>query len=40
MNGVSVRSLVLREGLLDEATFDALISPEAVCRLGSQEIPE
>jgi len=26
--------------LLDAATFDSLISPEAVCRLGSPEIPQ
>jgi len=39
-SGESVRERVLAEGLLDAATFDSLISPEAVCRLGSPEIPQ
>lgn len=39
-SGESVRSLVLAQGLLDAATFDSLISPEAVCRLGSPEVPQ
>lgn len=39
-SGKSVRELVLAQGLLDVATFDSLISPEAVCRLGSPEIPK
>jgi aspartate ammonia-lyase len=33
--GRTVRELVLAEALLDERTFDELVSPEAVCRLGS-----
>jgi aspartate ammonia-lyase len=37
--GRSIRDLALASGRLDAATFDALISPEAVCRLGSPEIP-
>jgi len=38
-SGQTVREIVLAQGLLDAATLDALISPEAVCRLGSPEIP-
>jgi len=38
--GKSVRELVLAEGLLAAADFDVLISPEAVCRLGSPELPK
>ncbi len=30
----SIRQLVLEEGILAEDAFDALITPEAVCRLG------
>jgi len=30
----SIRDLCVEEGWLDEATFDHLIKPEAVCRLG------
>ncbi|HOE67042.1 MAG TPA: aspartate ammonia-lyase [Candidatus Hydrogenedentes bacterium] len=30
----TVRDIVLQDGLLDEKTFDELITPEAVCRLG------
>ncbi len=33
-NGLGVRETVLSEGLMDAASFDALITPEAVCRLG------
>jgi aspartate ammonia-lyase len=36
-HGRSIRDLALGSGLLDAAAFDALISPEAVCRLGSPE---
>jgi aspartate ammonia-lyase len=36
--GRTVRELVVGSGLLDAATFDSLISPEAVCRLGSPDI--
>ncbi|MGC4113193.1 MAG: aspartate ammonia-lyase [Myxococcales bacterium] len=36
-SGRSVRETVLSEGALDEKTFDGLISPEAVCRLGTPE---
>jgi aspartate ammonia-lyase len=32
--GKSIRQVCLNEGLLDEAAFEALITPEAVCRLG------
>ena len=35
--GKSIRETVLAEGLLTAAQFDALISPEAVCRLGTPE---
>jgi aspartate ammonia-lyase len=33
--GVSIRQAACAEGMLTEAQFDALITPEAVCRLGS-----
>lgn len=33
--GVSIREIVLSNGLLTAEAFDALIAPEAVCRLGS-----
>jgi aspartate ammonia-lyase len=36
--GVSIRQIVLSKGLLDGEIFDALISPEAVCRLGSPRV--
>ena len=36
--GRSIREIVTAHGLLDEDAFDALISPEAVCRLGSPDI--
>ena len=36
--GRSIRSLVIEGGLLDDGAFEALISPEAVCRLGSPEV--
>ncbi|NLW49875.1 MAG: aspartate ammonia-lyase [Candidatus Brocadiaceae bacterium] len=35
--GRTVREVVLAEGILSEEAFDALISPEAVMRLGSPE---
>jgi aspartate ammonia-lyase len=34
--GRSLREIVVGSGLLTEAKFDQLISPEAVCRLGSE----
>ncbi len=37
--GRSIRELVVGGGLLDAASFDSLISPEAVCRLGSPDVP-
>jgi aspartate ammonia-lyase len=36
-SGRTVRQVVLAEGLLDEAAFDALTTPEAICRLGHPE---
>jgi len=33
-NGKTVRQLVLEQNLMSQSEFDALISPEAVCRLG------
>jgi aspartate ammonia-lyase len=33
----TIRQVCLDEGLLDKASFDELISPEAVCRLGMPE---
>jgi aspartate ammonia-lyase len=38
-NGVSIRQTVLSKGLLTAEAFDALIAPEAVCRLGSPDDP-
>ncbi|MBN2714057.1 MAG: aspartate ammonia-lyase, partial [Planctomycetes bacterium] len=32
--GLTIRAYVLANKILDEDEFDALISPEAVCRLG------
>jgi aspartate ammonia-lyase len=37
--GSTVRAACLNQGLLTADEFDALVSPEAVCRLGSPEIP-
>ncbi len=37
--GVSVRSLCLEKGWLDAAALEALLAPEAVCRLGSPPGP-
>jgi len=34
--GEPLKDYIISQGLLDENTFDDLISPEAVCRLGSQ----
>jgi aspartate ammonia-lyase len=34
-SGKTVKQLVIDKGLLDEAQFSALTSPEAVCRLGT-----
>jgi aspartate ammonia-lyase len=36
-DGVSIREIVVKEKLLSAEQFDALISPEAVCRLGSPD---
>ena len=36
--GRPLRDIVIESGLLDAGAFDALISPEAVCRLGSPDI--
>ena len=36
--GRPLRDVAIESGLLDAAAFDALISPEAVCRLGSPDI--
>ena len=38
--GKSMRAAALALGLLTDAQFDALISPEAVCRLGAPEAEE
>ncbi len=38
-NKRTVRETVLEEGLLTAAEFDALITPEAVCRLGMPDLP-
>jgi len=35
ITGEPLKEYVLKKGLLDEKTFEELISPEAVCRLGS-----
>jgi aspartate ammonia-lyase len=37
-SGRGIRELAVVGGLLDAAAFDALISPEAVCRLGSPDV--
>jgi aspartate ammonia-lyase len=36
--GISIREIALNDNLLTAEQFDALISPEAVCRLGSPDI--
>jgi aspartate ammonia-lyase len=33
--GKSIKALAVAEGMLTEKQFDELVSPEAVCRLGS-----
>jgi len=33
--GKNIRAICVGEGLMDEAAFDEMISPEAVCRLGT-----
>ncbi len=38
-SGSGIRELAVGGGLLDAAAFDALISPAAVCRLGSPDGP-
>ncbi len=35
--GVSIREQVIQEGVLSPEAFDALVTPEAVCRLGMPE---
>ena len=35
VTGEPLKDYVISQGLLDEKTFEELISPEAVCRLGS-----
>jgi aspartate ammonia-lyase len=37
--GSTIRECVIGGGLLGSEAFEALISPEAVCRLGSPEVP-
>lgn len=37
--GMSIREYVLHEGLMCPETFDGLVSPEAVCRLGMPDMP-
>jgi aspartate ammonia-lyase len=37
--GKSLRAICVDGGLMDEATFDEMISPEAVCRLGTPAPP-
>ena len=37
-SGRSIRDVVLEQGLLSEAEFEALLTPEAVCRLGMPQI--
>lgn len=37
--GLSPRAYALREGLFTEAAFEALVSPETVCRLGMPDPP-
>jgi aspartate ammonia-lyase len=39
-NGRTIRATVLEQGLLTGAEFDELVSPEAVCRLGTPLPPE
>jgi aspartate ammonia-lyase len=39
-SGRSVRDVALAEGLADAETFDKLVSPEAVCRLGSPPVSD
>jgi aspartate ammonia-lyase len=36
----TIRELVIAKGWLSAADFDELISPEAVCRLGTPDLPE
>ena len=36
--GRTVRAVVLEEGVMSAEAFDALLTPEAVCRLGSPEL--
>jgi aspartate ammonia-lyase len=38
--GKSIRETVVTEGIMTEAELDALITPEAVCRLGSPHVRE
>jgi aspartate ammonia-lyase len=38
--GKTIRQMVLERNVLTEAEFDELISPEAVCRLGTPELPK
>jgi len=33
----TIRQVVLEQGILSADQFDALVSPEAVCRLGSPD---
>jgi aspartate ammonia-lyase len=35
----TIREIVLSENVLTEEAFNALITPEAVCRLGSPDAP-
>jgi len=37
--GCTVREIVLEEGILTEDAFDALVTPEAICRLGHPDTP-
>ncbi len=37
ITGESLKEYVVKQGLLDEKTFNELITPEAVCRLGSSK---
>jgi len=37
--GRTVRELAITKGWLSAAAFDELISPEAVCRLGTPDLP-
>jgi aspartate ammonia-lyase len=37
--GLSIRDVVLDEGLLSETAFEDLLSPEAVMRLGTPDAP-